>query len=194
MESAENTKPNHCHGRLGCGRRHIAVHATGEVKCPPDQMQFIISVRSCKGTVDGAQSSVRRRTEYITQVLRNNGIQERCIRCSSEMRREESVSVQTDVVVQSDDLLTCETVRNLLIEKLDPSVQFGTITYHHTAENKDFKRLEANVRYDLLHYTHWKARCVPTHVSRYMSADFTHLKNFIVQPIRDRMVRYPILY
>ena len=138
MEREENTKANV--GVKGSVRRHIAVHATGEVNCPPDQMQFIISVSSCKGTVEGAQSSVRRRTEYITQVLRNNGIQEKCIKSSSEIKREESVSVQTDILVQSDSLLKCETVRNLLIEKLDPSVLFSTITYHHTTENKDAKR------------------------------------------------------
>ena len=138
MEREENTKPND--GVKGSVRRHIAVHATGEVSCPPDQMQFIISVSSCKGTVDGAQSSVRRRTEYITQVLRNNGIQEKCIKCSSEIDREESVSVQTDILVQSDSLLKCETVRNLLIEKLDPSVLFSPITHHHTTESKDAKR------------------------------------------------------
>lgn len=169
MEGSENTKPYHSQSRLGCGsaaRRRIAVHATGEVNCPPDRMQFIISVRSCKGTVEEAQSSVRRRTEYITQVLRNNGIQEKGIKCSSEMKREESVSVQTDVLVESDDLFKCETVRNLLIEKLDPSVQFGPITYHHTAENKDFKRLEANV--SLVRQTR-KIRCFP-HISRYMFA------------------------
>ena len=121
-------------------KRTISVHATGEAACPPDVLQFIVSVSALKDTVESAQTSVKRRTDYILQVLRNNGIKDRCIHCSSEISRGESVSMQTDVMVRADSLVKCETVRNLLVEKMDPSVRFTPISYHHTPETKDSKR------------------------------------------------------
>lgn len=110
-------------------KRTISVHATGEATCPPDILQFIVSVSASKDAVEAAQSSVRRRTDYILQVLRKNGIKERCIHCSSEISRGESVSMQTDIMVRTDSLMKCETVRNLLVEKLDPSVRFTSISF-----------------------------------------------------------------
>lgn len=138
MDREDGNRSTSCSGNMG--RRTISVSAMGEAPCPPDLLQFIISVSSSKETVDAAQLSVRRRTEYILQVLRSNGIKERCIKCSSEISRGESTCMQTDILVQSDSLETIETVRNLLIEKLDPSVNFAPISYHHSQEHKERKR------------------------------------------------------
>ena len=121
-------------------KRTISVHATGEVACPPDILDFLISVSSSKDTVEAAQLSVKRRTEYILQVLRNSGIREGSIKCSSEISRRESVTFQTDILVECNSLPKCETARNLLMEKMDPLVYFGPIGYHHSPEGKEGKR------------------------------------------------------
>ena len=150
-------------------KRTISVHATGEASCPPDVLQFIVSVSASKDTVEAAQASVRRRTDYILQVLRNNGIKERCIHCSSEISRGESVSMQTDVMVRADSLAKCETVRNLLVEKLDPSVRFTPISFHHTPETKDNKRyctiplLKLPIGLILVLYTQCLCLCMSLH-------------------------------
>ena len=122
-------------------KRSISVQATGEVVCAPDILEFLISVSSTKESVEAAQQSVKRRNEYIFQVLRNNGIKEQCIRSASEVTRgEKNVHVQTEILVQTDSLSKCEAVRNLLIEKLDQSVEFGPISCYHSPEVKENKR------------------------------------------------------
>lgn len=122
----------------------ISVQALGEVVCPPDTVQFSVSISSAKESFEGAQASVQRRSDYVVQVLRNSGIKDREVTCSSDVVREESmVTVTTEVLVQSDGLVKCESLRNLLIEKLDPSVNFTSLTYHHSPASKDKARLEA---------------------------------------------------
>ena len=138
MERGDENRVSNRSG--GAAKRTISVQAAGEAVCPPDIIEFLISVTSSKETVEAAQTSVKRRTDYVLQALKNNGIKERCIKCSSEINKGENVSVQTDIIVQSDSLLVSETVRNLLIGKLDPSVRFGPITYHHSSEIKVAKR------------------------------------------------------
>ncbi len=139
METRDESIPQRRRGTAG--KRSISVHATGEVVCPPDILEFLISVSSTKETIESAQQSVKRRTEYILQVLRNNGVKESCIRSASEISKgEESVAVQTSILVQTDGLTKCETVRNLLIEKLDRSVHFGPINCYHSLEAKENKR------------------------------------------------------
>ena len=123
-------------------RRTISVHATSEVVCPPDIIQFAITVCSSKETHEAAQTSVKRRTDYIMQVLRNNGIRDsKNVKMLTDVSRGESeFSVQSEVLVEHSDLAKCEVVRNLLIEKMDSSIQFSPITCHYSPEIKEQKR------------------------------------------------------
>lgn len=137
------TEANTVHGGVigSSPKRTISVQATGEVCCPPDVIKFSITVHSSKDSLEAAQLSVKRRTEYIVNVLHNNKFKDKDIKCSTDITKGEMAVVQSDVYVQSDSLSKCETVRNLLIEKLDSSVQFSPITFHHTVEVKEAKRL-----------------------------------------------------
>ena len=124
-------------------KRTISVQSVGEVICPPNVIQFGISVFSTKDTLEAAQGSVKRRTDYILQVFRNNVIKEKSWKLSTNISRQDDdcVQVQADIVVDCDGVQKCETVRNLLIEKLDSSsVRFTPVTYHHLSEDKEEKR------------------------------------------------------
>lgn len=123
-------------------RRTISVHATSEVVCPPDIVQFGITVCSSKDTHEAAQTSVKRRTDYIMQVLRNNGIRDnKNIKMLTDVKREEcEFTVQSEILVEHGDLSKCELIRNLLIEKMDSSIQFTPIACHHSPQNKESKR------------------------------------------------------
>ena len=133
----------------------ISVQALGEVVCPPDTVQFSVSISSAKESFEGAQASVQRRSDYVVQVLRNSGIKDREVTCSSDVVREESmVTVTTEVLVQSDGLVKCESLRNLLIEKLDPSVNFTSLTYHHSPASKDKARYIIIVQVPYTYITH----------------------------------------
>ena len=119
-------------------KRTITVHASSEIACPPDLCSLTISVSSTKETAEAAQNSVKRRGEYIMQVLRNNSIKERLVRKSTDVNRvsEDEVCVQTSLLVQTDSLQACEAARNLVIEKMDATVQCSTICLHHSPESK----------------------------------------------------------
>ena len=138
------TGPNNVQ-RSGAGpssRRTISVNATSEVVCPPDIIQFVITVCSSKETHEAAQTSVKRRTDYIVQVLRNNGIRDsKNVKMLTDVSRGESdFTVQSEVLVEHSDMAKCEVVRNLLIEKMDSSIQFSLITCHYSPEIKEQKR------------------------------------------------------
>ena len=122
--------------------RTISVQSTGEAQCPLSHLTFGVSVYSVKDSLEAAQGSVKRRTDYIIQVLRNNGLKEKDYKCSTDIsRRGECVRVQTDVLIDFDGVSKCETVRNLLIEKLDASsVQITAITCQHLFKDKEEKR------------------------------------------------------
>ena len=134
-------------------RSTISVESSAEVTALPDTIQFTVSIYNSKETVEDAMASVKRRTDYITQVIRKNGVKNDNVIISTEITkglgshssgdREEPqgdtdqwATVSTDVVVNCDTLLKCETIRNVLIEKLDSSVQFSNVTFSITAEAK----------------------------------------------------------
>lgn len=123
--------------------RTISVQATGEVSWPPDLLQFSMTISSTKDSLEAAQGSVKRRTDYILQVLRNNGIKDQDIKLSTEIVRGEQAVVYTDVLVECGSVAVCEQIRNKLLEKLDSSVHFSDITCQHTLEAKARQRQEA---------------------------------------------------
>jgi hypothetical protein len=134
-------------------KRTISVHASGEVTTLPDVIQFTVAVHSSKETVEEAQTSVKRRTDYISQVTRKNGIKADGVFISTEVSKgvgrgtepgdlvgTSLAAVCTEVVIKCDTLLKCETVRNILVEKMDSSVQFSHIGFSLSGEARQAGR------------------------------------------------------
>ena len=128
----------------------ISVQSAGEITLSPDTIQFTISVRSSKESLEDAQASVKRRVDYITQVLRKNEIKNNDVALSTEINRKNAVGVSqgeselvtviTYVVVKCDSISKCEMVRNVLIEKMDSSVLFSPVSFWHSLEAKETGR------------------------------------------------------
>ena len=120
--------------------RSIAVHAVGEVKCQPDVFTLTVTITSTKSTLEEAQTSIKRRHDYIHQVLRNNGLRDNNIQSYSQVTRGHGVQVVNTLVVETGDLGTCVAVKNTIVEKLDSSVTCEDIVYRHSPRNKMNKR------------------------------------------------------
>lgn len=54
--------------------RLITVNGAGELKMPPDQVRFIVVITSLKPNVGEAKASVKRRSDYVYQMLRRHGL------------------------------------------------------------------------------------------------------------------------
>ena len=123
-------------------KRTITLSASSEVACPPDLYCFAVSVTSTKESSEAAQNSVKRRSEYIMQVLRNNSIKERHVEKFTDINRvsEDGVCVRENILVKGDNLQACEAARNLLIAKMDATVQCSAIDLLHSPAHKTEKR------------------------------------------------------
>lgn len=141
-------------------RSTISVQSSGEIWTPPDTLQFTITVKNSKESMEEAQSSVKRRTDYIAQVIRKNGVSSGSMvlstdvtragsggggglspgPCSSGMPQPRLATVCTEVVVKCDSVGKCEIIRNMLIEKLDTSVEISPVSFWHSAEAKEKAR------------------------------------------------------
>ncbi len=154
MDTSETTKMNNLPAETTSGTvfksRTISVQSMGEAQCPPSTLNFSLSVFSVKDSLEAAQASVKRRTDYIIQVLRNSGIKERSYKISTNISRSgECMRVQTDILMETESVSKCETVRNLLIEKLDASsVQFTRVTCCHHYPDTEEKRCLCNFIHD----------------------------------------------
>ena len=122
-------------------KRTISVMASGVAVCSPDTFSFNVTVCSTKSALTEAQASVKRRGDYILQVLRNHNI--RNIRSLTDMWTEangEEHVVEMSISVQCGDVEKCSKVRNTIMEKLDsPSVHCSSIGCSHTPEWKAMK-------------------------------------------------------
>ena len=143
-------------------RGTVSVQSSGEMRTHPDIFQFTITIRNSKESLEEAQTSIKRRTDYISQVIRKNGVKSRSIvvstdmtragcshptagiggrndsgACSDGMPQAGLATVHTEVVVSCNSMEKCETIRNILIEKLDISVEISPVTFWHTAEAKE---------------------------------------------------------
>lgn len=128
----------------------ISVHSSGEVSSLPDVIQFTVSIQSSKDTVEEAQASVKRRTDYVTQVIRKNGGKNNDITISTDISKRNTggitqceadmVTVWTNVTVKCNSVSSCETIRNMLIEKMDSSVQFSPVVFWHSTDAKEVGR------------------------------------------------------
>lgn len=141
-------------------RSTVSVQSSGEMWIPPDILQFTITIRNSKESLEEAQTSIKRRTDYISQVIRKNGVKSGgivvstdvtrggstagCVDglinpgpCSGGMPQSGLATVHTEVVVTCNSVEKCETIRNMLIEKLDTSVEISVITFRHTGDAKE---------------------------------------------------------
>ena len=75
-------------------------------------------------------------------MLRKNNIKEKRVEISTNVNRigEDEICVQVHFLVQSDSLSACESARNVLIEKMDATVQCSRIEPHHSPVHKATKR------------------------------------------------------
>ena len=123
-------------------RRTITVHASSELACKPDLFSLSVSISSTKEDAEAAQTSVKRRSEYVLQVLRNNGVKEKNVEKSTDVSRvcEDEVRVRTDLVAQTESLQACETARNVLVTKMDSTVQCSAVEPLHSPPHRAEKR------------------------------------------------------
>ena len=143
------------------GKSTISVQSSGEVRVPPDILHFTVTVRNSKESLEEAQTSVKRRTDYISQVARKNGVKAGNIVISTDVTQAGSedttaghsspyplnsisrpglAMVHTEVTVSCDNVSKCEAIRNTLIEKLDNSVEISPVSFMHSAEAKEKAR------------------------------------------------------
>ena len=122
---------------LSASHRTISVHAEGEVQCPPDIFTLTITITSIKEKLDEAQSSVKRRSDYILQVLRNHGYRDNNTQIFQEITRDdESNQYKCIIIIEGGDIKKCIQVRNVLLEKMDSSVKCSHIDCRHSPKHK----------------------------------------------------------
>ena len=128
-------------------RRTISIQAQGDVVCFPDVFRFSISISSSKSSFEDAHLSVKKRSDYVLQVLRNHGLcRGKHVEVINDVERcEETSSVHCSIAVSCDNQHTCCTVRNLLVQKLSSCVQFSSIYCSASLQHKANKRSAAMV-------------------------------------------------
>ena len=118
--------------------RTLSIHAVGEVECSPDTCTLTITIASSKTSLEEAQSSVKRRSDYVLQVLRNNGI--KTIQILNDITRGDTTEVKCTVVIINNNFENCRKARSILIEKLDDSVHCSPIECQLSLNQKVMKR------------------------------------------------------
>lgn len=122
----------------------VEVSATGELCLPPDRCAIHISVSSSKEQVQDVKNSVQRRVDYIMQTLHNHQIKEADIHTNKVLRRIDSIYyLTTEVQVQFSDFPKSESLRNLLVEKLDDSVSVSLPEFFQSPQRPANLRKEA---------------------------------------------------
>ena len=165
MDSVNLPKPHFAHYESHSSIHHsskrtISVMASGVAMCSPDTFSFNVTVCSTKSALTEAQTSVKRRGDYILQVLRNHSIKN--VRSLTDMWTEgngEEHVVEMSISVQCVDVEKCCKVRNTIMEKLDsPSVHCSSIGCSHTPEwkaSKMYVRFFENHRVDIINNNYY---------------------------------------
>ena len=138
----DNTDRDSSPSPVVSNRRTISIQAQGDVVCFPDVFRFSIVISSSKVSFEDAHLSVKKRSDYVLQVLRNHGLcRGKHVEVISDVERwEESSSVHCNIAVSCDDQHNSCTVRNLLIQKLSSCVQFSPIYCSASLQHKANKR------------------------------------------------------
>ncbi|CAG2209541.1 Interleukin-1 receptor-associated kinase 1-binding protein 1 [Mytilus edulis] len=126
--------------------RQIQVSAIGEVTHPPDRCKLVIKIVSEKNDVEEAKSSVKRRFDYVLQTLHNHSIKESDIKVYKNMRRVDSMySLETIIEVMFCEVHKCQTVSNILVEKLDETVNVCLPQFSHAQQTLHNLRQQASL-------------------------------------------------
>ncbi|KAK7108380.1 interleukin-1 receptor-associated kinase 1-binding protein 1-like [Littorina saxatilis] len=126
--------------------RQIQVTGVGEVSVPPDRFSLTIRISSKKDNVQDAKNSVTRRLDYVKQTLTNHNVQESDQQQYKHMHRVESmVHLDVEMRVQFSDLQRCQSVANLLVEKLDSSVSVSLPECFHSKNSLEVARRKSSL-------------------------------------------------
>ena len=122
----------------------LQISETGEMTVAPDYAQVIIICANTKDTVDEVKTSVNKRVEYILQTLRSHSIGKDCYTVDRTLARMESkYELTVEISVQFANFTKCQEVSNLLVEKLDASVQVSRPSFHYMPGRLESLRLDA---------------------------------------------------
>jgi KaiC/GvpD/RAD55 family RecA-like ATPase len=82
--------------------------------------------------VQEVKTSVNKRVEYILQTFRSHSIGKDCYTVDRSLSRKESkYELRVEISVQFRNFTKCQEVSNLLVEKLDASVQVSRPSFHY---------------------------------------------------------------
>lgn len=126
--------------------RQIKVCAVGEISLPPDRCRLTVRVASTKDTVEEVKDSVNRRVDYILQTLHNHSLNDTDIHTNKSLRRLDSkYCMDTEIQAVFVDIHKCQTVANLLVEKLDEKVTVLPPEFYHASQTLQSLRQQASV-------------------------------------------------
>lgn len=127
-------------------QNEIQVSARGEISMAPDRGVVVISVGSVKDQAQEVKNSVTRRLDYIIQTLNNHNVKENEMRVSKTLQRMDGLyHMRADVTVEFTDFIRCQSLSNLLVEKLDESVKVSSPEFFHSRNKLDNLRRQAGV-------------------------------------------------
>ncbi len=108
-------------------------------------MVSIIVIVILQDTVEEVKTSVNKRVEYILQTLRSHNIGKNCYAVDRSLTRKESkYELRVEISVQFTNFTKCQEVSNLLVEKLDASVQISRPSFHYIPGKLESLRLVCN--------------------------------------------------
>lgn len=126
--------------------RLIKVTAVGEVSLPPDRCRVTVKIHSLKDNVQDVKNSIQRRLDYVLQTFQNHGVKESDIQIHKSMRRVESMYDMTaEVIVVFLDFHKCQASCNILVEKLDETVNVGMPEFYHAGTTLETLRQQASL-------------------------------------------------
>ncbi|KAG7460836.1 hypothetical protein MATL_G00203110 [Megalops atlanticus] len=115
--------------------REVQVTGSAELSVAPDRATLCISVSNSKDSVNDVTNSVSRRLEYILQTLRQHEVKEENTTVTKVIRRSDNVYyMEAEVSVVFTDFMAMQSVSNILVEKLDKTVNVSPAQFFHSAE------------------------------------------------------------
>ena len=110
--------------------RTLTVHGQGATECNPDKFQMTVLLTSSKASIEEAEASVKKRSDYVLQVLRNHGMNSECVKLHTTVNQDDQKqvnSIKTNVKVLGCDFDRISQARGVVLEKLGSSAQCSSI-------------------------------------------------------------------
>uniref|UniRef100_A0A8C2XX76 Interleukin 1 receptor associated kinase 1 binding protein 1 n=1 Tax=Capra hircus TaxID=9925 RepID=A0A8C2XX76_CAPHI len=118
--------------------REVHVSGTAEVSASPDRAQVVVRVSSTKEAAAEAKKSVCRRLDYITQSLRQQGVQSENVTVTKDFKRlENAYHMEAEVCITFTEFGKMQNICNFLVEKLDSSVVISQPQFYHMPGSVD---------------------------------------------------------